>query len=62
MDLYELLFDKDCLSSLLTAEETVDSKAVKCKAVEKTPTVYGPKTKVGRKPLRQKFPELIEIY
>ena len=60
VDLHELLFDKDCLSLLLTAEETVDSEAVKSKAVEQTPTVYSPKNKVGQKPLWQKFPQLIE--
>ena len=47
MDLHELLFDKDCLSSSLTAEETVDGEAVKSRAVEQTPTAYGPKNKVG---------------
>ena len=61
MDLHELLFDRDCLSSLLTVEETIDSEAVKSKAVEQKPTVYGPKNKVGQKPLWQKFSQLIEI-
>ena len=55
VDLDELLFDKDCLSSLLTAK-----KAGKSRAVEQTPTVYGPKNKVGLRRLWQKFPQLIE--
>ena len=48
MDLYELLFDKDCLSSLRTAKEIVDSEAVQSKAFEQTPTVCGPINMVGQ--------------
>ena len=60
LDLHELLFDKDYLSSLLTTKKTVDSEAGKSRAVEQTPTVHGPQNKVGRRPLWQKFPQLIE--
>ena len=48
MDLYELLFDKDCLFSLQTAKEIVDSEAVQSKAFEQTPTVCGPMNMVGQ--------------
>ena len=41
LDLHELLFDKDYLSSLLTTKKTVDSEAGKSRAVEQTPTVHG---------------------
>ena len=48
VDLYELLFDKDCLSSLRIAKEIVDSEAVQSKAFEQTPTVCGPINMVGQ--------------
>ena len=58
MDLYELLFDKDCLSSLRTAKEIVDSEAVQSKAFEQTPSLWS--YKYGWTKLWQKFPQLIE--
>ena len=62
VDLHELLFEKDCLLSLLAAnEESVRNEVAKPKIVKSTATVYGPKNKVGCKPLWQKFLQLIEI-
>ena len=57
VDLHELLFEKDCLFSLLAAnKESVKNEVAKPKIVKPTATVYGPKNKVGCKPLWQKFP------
>ena len=62
VDLHKLLFETGCLFSLLAAnEKSVKNEVAKPKIVKPTATVYGPKNKVGGKPLRQKFPQLIKI-